>query len=248
MLRDGFTRRDAGRRTCSRHDQSQAARRKGPALTAITSGALFPTTRLHRWLDYHTRSSGRSTKTGQSRACRGPLPVGNASWEIVRVENGRVRVADAHGKPPSIPFWLGEAPSRTHELSASVSRLRTEIADRFAGDTYPQASGATLAWLTDEVGLSGAAAEQIIEYLIGAKVALGVMPSQDTLVIERFFDEAFSADVIHSPWQQAMRLGVGARKGFCRKLTSSCRHPQPRRNRALSWRHPRFPPMKCSGI
>src|SRR6185436_10854029 len=100
----------------------------------------------------------------------------NASWEIIRIENGRVRVADAHGKPPSIPFWLGEAPGRTHELSASVSRLRTELAERFAGDN-PDAAGSALEWLTDEVGLSSSAAEQIVEYLVTTKIALGVMPS-----------------------------------------------------------------------
>src|SRR6185436_10727273 len=116
--------------------------------------------------------------------------LGNASWEILRVESGRVRVADAHGKPPSIPFWLGEAPSRTHELSTAVSRFRVELSDRFAGDDNAAAAGSALAWLTDEIGLSSSAAEQVVEYLVTAKVALGVMPSQETLVIERFFDES----------------------------------------------------------
>ncbi|HSO73437.1 MAG TPA: ATP-dependent DNA helicase, partial [Blastocatellia bacterium] len=147
--------------------------------------------------------------------------LGNASWEILRVESGRVRVADAHGKPPSIPFWLGEAPSRTHELSAAVSRLRTELAERFAGDAYPEGAGSALAWLTDEIGLSSSAAEQIVEYLVTAKVALGVMPSQDTLVIERFFDESGSQQmVIHAPFGSRMNRawGLALRKRFCRKF------------------------------
>ena len=147
--------------------------------------------------------------------------MGNASWEIIRVENGRVRVADAHGKPPSIPFWLGEAPSRTPELSASVSRLRTELTERFAGDDHPEAAGSALAWLTDEIGLSSAAAEQIVEYLVTAKIALGVMPSQETLVIERFFDESGSQQmVIHSPFGSRLNRawGLALRKRFCRKF------------------------------
>ncbi|HSO73343.1 MAG TPA: ATP-dependent DNA helicase, partial [Blastocatellia bacterium] len=147
--------------------------------------------------------------------------LGNASWEILRVESGRVRVADAHGKPPSIPFWLGEAPSRTHELSAAVSRLRTELTERFAGDAYPEGAGSALAWLTDEIGLSSSAAEQIVEYLVTAKVALGVMPSQDTLVIERFFDESGSQQmVIHAPFGSRLNRawGLALRKRFCRKF------------------------------
>ena len=142
----------------------------------------------------------------------------------VRVENGRVRVLDAHGKPPSIPFWLGEAPGRTHELSASVSRLRTEITDRFASDDNTAAAGSALAWLTDEVGLSSAAAEQIVEYLLGAKIALGVMPSQDTLVIERFFDESGSQQmVIHSPFGSRVNRawGLALRKRFRQRIARS---------------------------
>jgi len=147
--------------------------------------------------------------------------LGNASWEIIRVENGRVRVADAHGKPPTIPFWLGEAPGRTRELSASVSRLRTELAERFARYDNTEAACSSLAWLTDEVGLSGSAAEQIVDYLLASKVALGVMPSQDTLVIERFFDESGCQQmVIHSPFGSRLNRawGLALRKRFCRKF------------------------------
>src|SRR5205085_5632945 len=128
---------------------------------------------------------------------------GNTSWRVLRVEQGKVRVEDAHGQPPSIPFWLGEAPARTHELSMSVSRLREEVAARVHTDEDGSAvrlDGA-LAWMTDEVGISREAAEQIVEYLAGAKIVLGVMPSQDNLVLERFFDDSGSMQlVLHAPF------------------------------------------------
>jgi ATP-dependent Lhr-like helicase len=96
-------------------------------------------------------------------------------------------VEDAHGQPPSIPFWLGEAPARTHELSTSVSRLREEVAARIQTDEGGLGIDLepALSWLTDEVGLSREAAEQIVEYLAGSKIVLGVMPSQDNLVLEK---------------------------------------------------------------
>jgi ATP-dependent helicase Lhr and Lhr-like helicase len=225
MLRDGFSTRRGRRGTYLHHDMinHRLRGRKGARLTAITSGGAIPDNADYTVvLEPTDQVIGTVNEDWAVESLQGDIfQLGNTSWEIIRVENGRVRVADAHGKPPSIPFWLGEAPSRTHELSAAVSRLRTEIADRFAGDDYPEAAGATLAWLTDEVGLSGAAAEQIIEYLIGAKVALGVMPSQDTLVIERFFDESGSQQmVIHAPFGSRLNRawGLALRKRFCRKF------------------------------
>ncbi|PYT05516.1 MAG: ATP-dependent DNA helicase, partial [Acidobacteria bacterium] len=214
MLRDGFSTRRGRRGTYLHHDMinHRLRGRKGARLTAITSGGAIPDNADYTVvLEPTDQVIGTVNEDWAVESLQGDIfQLGNTSWEIVRVENGRVRVADAHGKPPSIPFWLGEAPSRTHELSAAVSRLRTEIADRFAGDDYPEAAGATLGWLTDEVGLSSAAAEQIIEYLIGAKVALGVMPSQDTLVIERFFDESGSQQmVIHAPFGSRLNRAWG---------------------------------------
>ena len=225
MLRDGFATRRGRRGAYLHHDMinHRLRGRKGARLTAITSGGAIPDN-----ADYTVVLEPTDTVIGTVNedwaieSLQGDIfQLGNASWEIVRIENGRVRVLDAHGKPPTIPFWLGEAPARTHELSASVSRLRNEIADRFAGNDYPDAAGSTVAWLNDEVGLSSAAAEQIVEYLIGAKVALGVMPSQDTLVIERFFDESGSQQmVIHSPFGSRLNRawGLALRKRFCRKF------------------------------
>ena len=148
-----------------------------------------------------------------------------------------MRVEDAAGQPPSIPFWLGEAPARTHELSVSVSRLREEVANRVevlqvqvVDDSEPGADTSltqslnlepAMKYLTDEIGISAAAAEQIVEYLAGAKAVLGVMPSQDNLVLERFFDDSGSMQlVVHSPFGSRLNRawGLALRKRFCVKF------------------------------
>jgi ATP-dependent helicase Lhr and Lhr-like helicase len=225
MLRDGFTTRRGRRGAYLHHDMinHRLRGRKGARLTAITSGGAIPDTADYAVVLEPTDALiGSVNEDWAIESMQGDIfQLGNASWEIVRVENGRVRVLDAHGKPPSIPFWLGEAPGRTRELSASVSRLRTELTDRFAGDDNSEAAGSALARLTDEVGLSSAAAEQIIEYLLGTKVALGVMPSQETLVIERFFDDSGSQQmVVHSPFGSRVNRawGLALRKRFCRQF------------------------------
>jgi ATP-dependent Lhr-like helicase len=225
MLRDGFATRRGRRGAYLHHDMinHRLRGRKGARLTAITSGGAIPDTADYTVVLEPTDTIiGTVNEDWAIESMQGDIfQLGNASWEILRVENGRVRVADAHGKPPSIPFWLGEAPSRTHELSASVSRFRTELVERFAGDDHPESAGSALAWLTDEIGLSSPAAEQIVEYLVTAKVALGVMPSQETLVIERFFDESGSQQmVIHSPFGSRLNRawGLALRKRFCRKF------------------------------
>src|SRR5262249_4033726 len=125
--------------------------------------------------------------------------LGNSSWRIIRVEPSKVRVEDAKGQPPSIPFWVGEAPSRSTELSAAVSRLRMDITRRLDKALPPDGRegtaglehySAALNWLIEEIGISPAAAEQLVSYLGSARIALGVMPSQETIVLERFFDES----------------------------------------------------------
>jgi len=224
MLRDGFATRRGRRGAYLHHDMinHRLRGRKGARLTAITSGGAIPDTADYTVvLEPTDMIVGTVNEDWAIESLQGDIfQLGNTSWEILRVENGRVRVADAHGKPPSIPFWLGEAPGRTEELSASVSRFRTELTDKFAGEER-DIGGAALTWLTDEIGLPGAAAEQIVEYLLTAKIALGVMPSQETLVIERFFDESGSQQmVIHSPFGSRINRawGLALRKRFCRKF------------------------------
>ena len=222
MLAEGFATK-RGRRSAYLHHDAVNHRlrgRRGARLAAITSGGAIPDT-----ADYSVVLEPTGTFIGTVNedfaveSLQGDIfQLGNTSWRILRVETGRVRVEDAQGQPPTIPFWLGEAPSRTHELSRAVSRLRTEIAARIGtgtdDDPYP-----ALSWLVNGVGISQPAAEQIVEYLAGAKATLGVMPSQETLVIERFFDEGGGMQmVIHSPFGSRLNRawGLALRKRFCR--------------------------------
>src|SRR5262249_22248074 len=124
-------------------------------------------------------------------------------------------------QPRTIPVSLGEAPGRTREISQAVSRIRAEITDKIAGDSYPESAGQAMQWLVDELKLSQYAAEQIVEYLAVSKIALGVMPTQETLVAERFFDESGSQQlVIHSPFGSRLNRawGLALRKRFCRQF------------------------------
>jgi len=143
--------------------------------------------------------------------------LGSTSWRIRRVEAGIVRVVDAQGAPPSVPFWLGEAPARTAELSAEVGDLRARVGAFLAAHDAPGA----LAWLERECGLGGVAAAEIVGYLGAAQLALGVLPTQEDLVFERFFDEAGGMQlVIHSPFGGRINraLGLALRKRFCRRF------------------------------
>ncbi len=144
--------------------------------------------------------------------------LGNNAYRIMRVERGVVRVEDAHGQPPTIPFWLGEAPGRSDELSASVSRLRADIATRLRRDA---SGGSARHWLTGEIGIAEPAAEQLLEYLMASFAALECLPTHDTIVLERFFDEAGGMQlVIHSPFGSRINRawGLALRKRFCRRF------------------------------
>ena len=113
---------------------------------------------------------------------------------------------DAKGAPPSIPFWLGEAPGRTAELSQSLSRLRETIGERLDQGGREAAIG----WLLDEVGISLAAAEQIVDYLAAAKAALTRLPTDRAVVLERFFDESGGMQlIVHARWG-AVSIARGA--------------------------------------
>src|SRR5262249_25892483 len=143
--------------------------------------------------------------------------LGNTAYRILRVERGLVRVEDAQGAPPTIPFWLGEAPGRSDELSSAVSRLRHELSSRLRTDP---SGDAAQRHLTAELCLSPAAAGQLVDYLAAARAALGCLPTQDSIVLERFFDEAGGMQlVIHSPFGSRVNRawGLALRKRFCRK-------------------------------
>ncbi len=244
MLSEGFTTR-RGRRSAYLHHDSVNRRlraRKGARLSAITNGGAIPDTSDYRViLEPSETLVGTLNEDFAIESLAGDIfQLGNASYAIKRVGTGEVRVEDAHGQPPSIPFWLGEAPGRSEELSQAVSRLRTEIAERLerssidfslcsdsiasrnaeAKDTdLGLCYSAALKYLTRDVGIQTGAAEQIIEYLATTKLALGVMPTQEQIVVERFFDENGSTHVvIHAPFGSRLNRawGLALRKRFCR--------------------------------
>lgn len=220
MLAEGFTTRRGRHGAMLYHDAvNQIIRgRKGARLTAITSGGAIPDT-----ADYQVRLEPEGMVVGSvnedfavESLAGDVFQLGNASYRIIRVERSVVRVEDARGEAPSIPFWLGEAPGRTDELSVAVSRLRTELEARFADLTSLDAARH---WLADEVGIGHEAAAQLTAYLASAKAALGCLPTQQKIVFERFFDEAGGMQlVIHSPFGSRINRawGLALRKRFCR--------------------------------
>jgi ATP-dependent Lhr-like helicase len=218
MLSTGFTTRRGRRGSYLHHDavNGRLRARKGARLTAVTSGGAIPDT-----ADYQVilEPAGTLVGTVNEDFAVESMPgnvfqLGNASWRILKVEPGRVLVEDAKGHPPTIPFWLGEAPARTEELSVAVARLRATVADLLKQGGRPAAA----AWLQEELGLPLAAAMQLTDYLSVALTALGAMPTQDTLVAERFFDEAGDMHlVMHAPFGSRLNRGWGLalRKRFC---------------------------------
>ncbi len=144
--------------------------------------------------------------------------LGNTSYRVLRVERGTVRVEDAKGVPPTIPFWLGEAPGRSDELSYAVSRFRAQVENNLERDPGGER---TLRWLIRDAGMTEPAARQIADYLTAARASLTCLPTLDTIVFERFFDEAGGMQlVIHSPYGSRINRawGLALRKRFCRKF------------------------------
>jgi ATP-dependent Lhr-like helicase len=221
MLAEGFSTRRGPRAAYIHRDavHRQLRARRGARLTAITSGGAIPDT-----ADYLVVLEPQATVIGTVHedfaveSLAGDIfQLGNTSYRIQRVERDRLRVEDAHGVPPSIPFWLGEAPGRSDELSFGVSRLREEIAARLDEGGVAAVTG----WLHGTLGLAESPAQQLAEYLHAAKNALGVLPTQRTLVFERFFDESGATQlVIHTPWGSRINRawGLALRKRFCRQF------------------------------
>ena len=221
MLAEGFS-TARGRRAAYLHHDAIGGRvrgRRGAGLAALTNGGAIPDN-----FDYQVRVDPQDLFIGSVHedfaveSVPGDIfLLGNKSWEIVKVETGVVRVVDAGAKPPTLPFWLGEAPGRSEELSQAVSALRARV------QRLIESEGATAAcrWLTEEVGLDAAAADQVVSYLHAGMNALGAMPTHATAVMERFFDEAGDMHlVIHSPRGSRLNRawGLALRKRFCRNF------------------------------
>ncbi|MGH8667282.1 MAG: Lhr family ATP-dependent helicase, partial [Burkholderiales bacterium] len=193
--------------------------RRGARLTAITSAGTIPDTADYDViLEPEEHRVGTVNEDFAVESLPGDIfQLGNTSYRLLRIEAGRVRVEDAAGQPPTIPFWLGEAPARSGELSQSVSRLIETI----GGQIERRGREAALHWLTAEVGIGASAAEQAVDYLSAARTALGVLPTLDTIIMERFFDESGGMQlVIHSLWGSRINRawGLALRKRFCRQF------------------------------
>jgi ATP-dependent Lhr-like helicase len=218
MTAEGFATK-RGRRSALVHRDEVNARlrgRRGARQLAITSGGAIPEVADYRvLLDPGDVFLGTLNEDFAIESTAGDIfQLGNASWRILQVGPGVVRVADAKGAPPTIPFWLGEAPGRSDELSRAVSDLRADIETRLKTSDVTE-------WLEHETGLSQPGAAQSIAYLGDGQRALGVLPTQSTLVLERFFDESGGMQlVLHAPFGSRINKawGLALRKRFCRQF------------------------------
>ncbi len=221
MLAEGFSTRRGRRGALIHHDAVNGVLRgrRGARLAAITSGGAIPDNADYRvLLEPENQFIGTVHEDFAVESMAGDVfQLGNQSYRVLRVERGTLRVAGAQGMPPTIPFWLGEAPGRTAELSQSVSRLRAEVSvllERAGTEGAVQ-------WLMRETGLSELAAKELADYLAAGKAALGALPAQETVIFERFFDESGGMQlVIHSPYGSRINRawGLALRKRFCRKF------------------------------
>jgi ATP-dependent Lhr-like helicase len=219
MLAEGFTTR-RGRRSAHIHYDGinrKLKGRRGARIAAITSGGAIPDLGDYRVILEPTETFvGTLNEDFAIETTPGDIfQLGNMSYQVVKVESGQVRVADAKGQPPTLPFWLGEAPGRTNELSEEVSRLRQDVADRLDDPA------AAIRWLIEAVGLNEAGARTIVEYLGATRQILGTIPTQKCLVLERFFDEAGGMQlVLHAPFGSRINRawGLALRKRFCRSF------------------------------
>jgi ATP-dependent Lhr-like helicase len=220
MLSEGFhTRR--GRRGAYLHRDAvhgMLRARRGARLTALTNGGAIPDQ-----FDYDVILQpeglfiGTLNEDFAFESLAGDIfQLGNTSYRMLKIEQGRVYAEDAHGQPPNIPFWFGEAPGRSDELSRAVSALRADLDARLE-----LGIDAARRYITEALDLPPAAAEQLLEYLAAGKAALGFLPTAQRLVFERFFDETGDLHfVIHSPLGSRINRawGLALRKRFCRRF------------------------------
>jgi len=216
MLSEGVSTR-RGRRSAHLHHDRVNGRlrgRRGARLAAITGGGAIPDTADYDVVEDATGNFvGKINEDYAIESMAGDIfLLGNHSWRIRRVEAGKVRVQDAENLPPTIPFWLGEAPARTVELSTALADLRREVAERLHDPA--QAIG----WLSAETSISAEGASEILRYVADTVAVLGAVPTLDTIIAERFFDEAGGQQlVLHAPFGGRINraLGLALRKRFC---------------------------------
>jgi len=236
MLAEGYTTRAGVRGAYIHRDAATRSLRgrRGGKLAAVTSGGTIPENADYSvLLEPQGLSVGTVNEDFAVESLAGDVfQLGNTSYRIMKIESGKVRVEDAQGAAPNIPFWHGEAPGRSNELSAGVARLRAEVERQLmepaAGRLMPAAPADNTAaleravgWLVEHLALNEDAASQIVDYLARARAALGALPTQDTLVMERFFDESGGMQlVLHTPFGSRINRawGLALRKRFCRSF------------------------------
>ncbi len=219
MLAEGFSTKRGRRAALIHHDavNHRLRGRRGARLVALTSGGAIPDNTDYRVvLEPSETFVGTVNEDFAVESLAGDIfQLGNTSWRILRINSGVVRVEDAKGQPPGIPFWLGEAPARTAELSQAVSNVRAEM-EKLLSDGKDVRD-----WLVSEMKLPTEAAQQIADYFAATYRALGALPSQQTLVMERFFDESGGMQlVLHAPFGSRINRawGLALRKRFCRSF------------------------------
>ncbi|WP_437692314.1 DEAD/DEAH box helicase [Sorangium sp. So ce176] len=210
--------------------------RRGARLAALTSGGAIPDIAA---VDVVLQPDG--TKVGTldedfaiESSAGDVFLLGNTSWRVLRLEGAQMWVEDAHGAAPTVPFWLGEAPARTPELSAEVAALRAEVAARLeeeraegaqrgqgGGEEARAALSIAARWLMEACALDARGALLVRDYIEAGRAALGAVPGGATVVVERFFDEAGGQQiVVHTPLGGRVNraLGLALRKRFCRSF------------------------------
>ena len=216
MLSEGVETRRSRRSAYIHRDRIHGVLRprRGARLTAITNGGAIPDTADYGVIEFPSETVvGTVHEDFAIESLAGDIfLLGNRSWRIRRVGSGKVWVEDAQGLPPTIPFWMGEAPARTIELSKAVSNLRAAVAEKLSDRS------AAAEWLLEEVPMPQSAAEQIVNYVADTVALLGTVPTQERIIAERFFDEAGGMQLIlHTLWGGRINRawGLALRKRFC---------------------------------
>ncbi|MEA2327233.1 MAG: ATP-dependent helicase Lhr and Lhr-like helicase, partial [Thermoanaerobaculia bacterium] len=211
MVAEGFATKRGRRGALVHRDEvnHRVRGRRGSRMLAITSGGAIPEVADYKVvLEPDDTVVGTLNEDFAIESTAGDIfQLGNASWLITQVISGTVRVADAKGAPPTIPFWLGEAPARSDELSKAVSEFRD--------------AATSVEWVIAETGMSEVPATEIVNYLTDSRNALGAMPTQDRIILERFFDESGGMQLIlHAPFGSRINKawGLALRKRFCRQF------------------------------
>jgi ATP-dependent Lhr-like helicase len=226
MVSEGFATRRGRRAALVHRDEVHGVLRgrRGTRMLAMTAGGAIPEVADYRVvLEPDDTFIGTVNEDFAIESMAGDVfQLGNASWRVVQVAAGTVRVSDAQGVPPNIPFWFGEAPARSDELSRAVSDFRAaceQVLTVHRGSDAP--TSGLVSWLVEETGVDTGAADQIAAYFADGFQALGVIPTQQALVLERFFDESGGMQlVLHAPFGSRINRAwaLALRKRFCRQF------------------------------